>query len=289
MDSVDVEIVPAPEYLRPFVRRYLYVNRQLEAPLISRPKPTGYIYFVNRFGKIDADFVVVDGHRSPLDSRWHFAGQIVDHEIAVHQSETHEVLYCELSATALHRMFGIPGERITGEAPPLYKVRPDLESLARQHFVLGPLSDREAHIEEANRFFLALVERAGPGDALVEDAVALFEARNGAVPVAEICEELGSDPRQLNRRFNHVVGVSPKFFAQILQINWVVGLLFFNDTATLTEIAHDVGFHDQSHFNRAMKRFFSEGPREFLASEHILFKEFLGASRRFGPTSPAGL
>src|SRR3990170_934745 len=121
MDSVDVEIVPAPEYLRPFVRRYLYVNRQLEAPLIARPKPTGYIYFVNRFGKINADFVVVDGHRSALDSRWHFAGQIVDHEVAVHQSETHEVLYCELSATALHRMFGIPGERITGEAPPLYK------------------------------------------------------------------------------------------------------------------------------------------------------------------------
>jgi AraC-like DNA-binding protein len=286
MDSIDVAIIPAPEYLRPFVRRYLYVNRPLETPLIIRPKPTGYLYFVNQFGKLGTDFVVVDGHKSSLDSRWHFAGQIVDHDITRHVFERHEALYCELSATALHRLFGVPGERITGEAPPLSKIRPDLESLACRHFVVGTAGAREVHIEEANTFFLALVERAGPGDALVEDAVALFEARNGAVHVAEICEELGADPRQLNRRFNHVVGVSPKFFAQILQINWVVGLLFFDDTATLTEMAHEAGFHDQSHFNRAMKRFFSEGPREFLASEHVLFKEFLGASRRFGPTSP---
>jgi hypothetical protein len=142
MDPVDVELVPAPEHLRPFVRRYLYVNRQLETPLIVRPKPTGYIYFVNRFGEIGADFVVVDGQRSPLDSHWHFAGQIVDHDITVHLSERHEVLYCELSATALHRLFGVPGERITGKAPSLSNARPELEPLARQHFVLGAPSDR---------------------------------------------------------------------------------------------------------------------------------------------------
>jgi AraC-like DNA-binding protein len=287
MDASDVEMIPAPERLRPFVRRYIYANRPLETPLIIRPKPTGYTYFANRFGSIDTDFVVVDAHKSPLDSRWYFAGQIVDHDITVHRSQRHEVLYCELAATAVHRLFDVPAERITGKAPSLGEIKLELESVAREHFVLGPASARDEHVEEANAFFLALAERAGLGDPLVEEAVAMFEAENGAVRVTDICERLGTDQRTLNRRFRHIVGVNPKFFGQILQINWVVGLLYFNDAATLTEMAHKAGFHDQSHFHRAMRRFFNEGPREFLASDHVLFKTFLGASRRFGPSSPA--
>jgi AraC-like DNA-binding protein len=115
----------------------------------------------------------------------------------------------------------------------------------------------------------------------------MFEAAHGAVKVADICREVGIGQRQLARRFREIVGVAPKFFGQVLQINWVVGLLYFNDTATLTEIAHDAGFYDQAHFNHAMQRFFREGPRAFLKSDHVAFKTFLGASRRFGPGAPA--
>jgi AraC-like DNA-binding protein len=287
MDGSDVEMVPAPPQLRPFVRRYMYINLRLEAPMVVRPKPTGYTYLANFFGAPPAYYVIVDGQTYPQTSRWHLPGQIVDHDIAVHHPDSHQALYCELAATGLYRLFGVPGEQTTGKAPALREVAPDFESLARQHFIRGPEGTRDEHVAEANTFFSVLAERAGQGDALVEDAVALFEAANGAVRVAEICERLSTDPRQLNRRFNHIVGVNPKFFGQILQINWVVGLLYFNDTATLTEMAHEVGFHDQSHFHRAMKRFFNEGPRDFLASDHVLFKTFLGASRRFGPASPA--
>lgn len=117
-------------------------------------------------------------------------------------------------------------------------------------------------------------------------AVRLIEEANGALRIADICREVGLGPRQLNRRFQSIVGLSPKTFAQILQINWVVALLYANDTAKLTEIAHDAGFYDQAHFNRAMQRFFNEGPREFLRSDHPAFRTFLAGSRRYGPTSP---
>ena len=80
--------------------------------------------------------------------------------------------------------------------------------------------------------------------------------------------------------------MNPKLFAQIMQINWVVGLLYSDDKAGLAQLALDAGFYDQAHFNRAMQRFFREGPREFLQSEHPAFRSFLAGSRRFGPTSP---
>jgi hypothetical protein len=195
MDPTDVEMHPAPEQLRPFVRRYMYINQRLQEPMVVRPKPTGYTYFANFFGGAAAYYVVVDGQTYPQSSRWHLPGQIVDHDIAVHHADSHQALYCELSATGLHRLFGVPGEQTTGKAPPLVEIGAELDALARQHFVRGPESTRDEHIAEANAFFLALAKRAGSGNPLVEDAVALFEAKNGAVRVAEICERLGADPR----------------------------------------------------------------------------------------------
>ena len=209
MDPADVETVPAPDQLRPFVRRYVYANQRLQSPLVLRPKPTGYTYFANFFRKSSGYFAMVDGQRVPFNLRWHLPGQIVDHDIAVHYPDTHEALYCELAATALHRLFGVPGDKTTGKAPPLSEIEAGFEALARKHFVLGPEGTRDQHAGEANAFFLRLAERAGPGDQIVEAAVALFEAANGAVRVADVCEQLGADPRHLHRRFTHIVGVNP--------------------------------------------------------------------------------
>jgi AraC-like DNA-binding protein len=287
MDAADVEIVATPEAIKPFVRRYLYANRRLAAPVTVRPKPTGYTYFHNSFGLCGPDLVVVDGEILPNRSRWHLPGQIMDHDILIRHAESMQVLYCELAATGLYRLFGVPGARTTGKAPTLAELAPAFEPVARAHFVRGPEANREEHVAEANAFFLALAERAGPGDPLVEEAVARFEAAHGAVRVADICRQLSVSPRHLNRLFRHIVGVPPKFFGQILQINWVVGVLYFNDTETLTRIAHEAGFYDQAHFGHAMQRFFNEGPGEFLRSNHVQLKTFLGASRRFGPTSPS--
>ena len=286
MDPTEFEMVSPPPALSPFVRRYLHARKPFEAPITVHPKPTGYTYLSCFLGSSTQDRVVVDGRSQPRTSRWHLAGQIVDHRIEAHFERGHEILFCELAATAHHRLFGIPGEAFVGAAPALGSMRPDCESLARECFAAGPDAAWSEHVGEANVFFSRLAEKALPGDPAVERAVAMFEAANGAIRIATICAEVGLSPRQLNRRFTHIVGVGPKFFGQILQINWVVALLYFNDTATLTEIAHEAGFYDQAHFNRAMRLFFSEGPREFLRSNHLLFKTFLGASRRFGPTSP---
>jgi len=55
MDAGEVEIVVPSEASRPFVRRYLYANRRLDAPVTVRPKPTGYSYFLNNFGLSSRD------------------------------------------------------------------------------------------------------------------------------------------------------------------------------------------------------------------------------------------
>jgi hypothetical protein len=199
MDPDGIEIVPASEELRPFVRRYMYVNRRLQAPLVVRPKPTGYTYFVHFLRPPPAAHVVVDGHASPLDSRWHFAGQIVDHDIVVRHEKAHQALYCELSATGQHRLFGAPGEATTGKAPPLCEVANDVENLARERFTLGPDATRDEHVGQANAFFQALAQRAAPGEPLVEDAVQPCRRREPEILLSDSADQLGGGPALLQR------------------------------------------------------------------------------------------
>lgn len=286
MDEAGFEIIEAPDAARPFVRRCMYANRILGQPLVMRPKPTGYAYFSNYFGASAADFSwVVDGEAASRRSRFNVAGQIVDQAISVTVAQDLRIVFCELAATASYRLFGLPGSALTGRAKGLAEFNTGLEELAAACFVAGPQASRIRHVEEVADFFEQLGAQAQAPDTAVEEAVALFEAANGALRVAEICRELGIGQRQLNRRFSHIVGVPPKFFGQILQINWVVGLLYCNDTATLTTIAQEAGFYDQAHFNHSMRRFFSESPGAFLQSDHVAFKTFLGQSRRYGPSS----
>lgn len=286
MDTAGFSIVEVPERARSFVRRCMYANHALQEPLVVRPKPTGYAYFSNYFGRWASDYCsVIDGETFPRRSRFNVAGQIVDQAIAVTVEQDLRIVMCELAATACYRLFNIPGSVLVGRAKPLADFDTRLEELAVTCFTAGPRDSCSRHLEEVADFFDRLSVRARAPDNVVEQAVALFEAANGAVSVADICRELGIGQRQLNRRFAHVVGVPPKFFGQILQINWVVGRLYLNDTSTLTAIAHEAGFYDQAHFNRSMRRFFSESPTAFLESNHVAFQTFLGQSRRYGPSS----
>jgi len=283
MEQGDFEIIVPPDALRPFVRRYLYANRTLEAGATFHAKPTGYSYFSNFFGDQGGDYGIINGRRFERQVRWFFFGQITDHDVTFHHARSLQLIAGELTATAHYRLLGISGAHILGLAAPLEDAAPDAASLARECFIRGTEASRDEHIEETNDFVSRLAERARPEDPVVERAVAMIEAANGAIRVADMSREIGIGERHLNRRFNHIVGLSPKAYARILQINWVVGLLYANDSARLSEIAQEAGFYDQAHFNRAMQRFFREGPREFLQSDHPAFRTFLAASRRFGP------
>lgn len=286
MERGDFEIVSPPDALRPFVRRYLYANRMLESGIVFRGAPTGYAYVTNFFGRGGA-WGTINGRVFDRVTRRFLFGQVTDHEVTFHHAHSLELIVCELTATGHHRLFGIDGQRILGLAEPLDVAAPAQAALAQECFVLGPDAPREAHVAEANAYFSRLAERALPADRVVERTVLQLEATNGAARIADICSDLDVGPRELNRRFTRIVGVSPKFFGQIMQINWVVGLLYANDAATLARLAQEAGFYDQAHFNRAMQRFFREGPRAFLRSNHPAFRSFLAGSRRFGPQSAA--
>lgn len=285
MERVELETILPPEPLRPFVRRYLYANRRLASPVTFNGSPTGYSYFSNFLGQAGDASGSLNGRAFERVTRWFLFGQTTDHQARFHHANSLRLIVGELAATGHHRLFGMSGQKILGLAAPLEEAAPEKVALARQCFVLGPESSEADHVAEANAFFCRLAEQALPADPLVERAVGMLETSNGAMRISELCARLDVDPRKLNRSFRGIVGISPKFFGRIMQINRVVDLLYSGGDSELAQTAQDAGFYDQAHFNHAMQRFFREGPRAFLRSDHHAFESFLAGSRRFGPTS----
>lgn len=92
--------------------------------------------------------------------------------------------------------------------------------------------------------------------------------------VGEMAQELGFTPKHLICSFKDVVGLTPKQYVLLLQINVAVEAIWKNPKAPLVETALESGFFDQSHFIRAFKKMVGMTPFEFRRSQKLKRSEF---------------
>jgi AraC-like DNA-binding protein len=98
---------------------------------------------------------------------------------------------------------------------------------------------------------------------------------NGKIPLSQITQKLGITPRYLEKLFSERVGIPPKTFAQILQLQKSVRLMAFHKDRPLTEICYASGYYDQSHFIRSVTRFTGLKPSELKREKMPTQEHFL--------------
>jgi len=81
-------------------------------------------------------------------------------------------------------------------------------------------------------------------------AAALIRKADGRVPVSEIASKLDSSERQLRRRFESVMGLTPKAYSRIIRHLNVIRLSDRLTTPDWADIALRSGYCDQSHMIR---------------------------------------
>lgn len=70
----------------------------------------------------------------------------------------------------------------------------------------------------------------------------------------------GASKRSLQRRFSGAIGMTPAYIAQIERA-WQAAHLLKKGTP-ITEVVHELGYADQAHLNRSMKRITGLTPRQ---------------------------
>ncbi|TRX48065.1 AraC family transcriptional regulator [Fulvivirga sp. M361] len=93
-------------------------------------------------------------------------------------------------------------------------------------------------------------------------AISDFSSDN-SLRINKIADELNYTSKHLINVFKDVVGITPKKYFQIGQLNLAARKMWHHPTKTLTQLALECGFYDQSHFIRTFKKFTRLTPSEF--------------------------
>jgi transcriptional regulator GlxA family with amidase domain len=103
-------------------------------------------------------------------------------------------------------------------------------------------------------------------DTVVRKVMLLLEQQlQTSQPIEQLCEPLGIGRRQLERRFQRDIGLSPAEYRQRLRVERARWLLQ-NTDLEVTEVGFECGFQDSTHFSRVIRQLLGASPRQIRAA-----------------------
>jgi len=120
-----------------------------------------------------------------------------------------------------------------------------------------------------NRFISCLDPAKPSQDAKIPDWIFtlqnyLVNHANRPVKLEELCRISQTSKTQLIRRFKQYCGLTPYAYLQNYRINQARKLLVEGET--ISDVAYQLGFADQSHLHRLFKRFVACTPKDYQRS-----------------------
>jgi AraC-like DNA-binding protein len=103
---------------------------------------------------------------------------------------------------------------------------------------------------------------------------AMFESR-GTKSLNVILKNDLTKRRQVERNFAKQIGLSPKKLSKVIRLQATLQLLLNNSTSTLTDIAYENEYYDQTHFIKDFKEFTGITPKEFLTDDKMILSSLL--------------
>ena len=97
------------------------------------------------------------------------------------------------------------------------------------------------------------------------EAIKYIRCATGTGSVDELCGKVFVGKRQLQRSFQQHLGISPKTYGRIVRFHQAYSYVQQFPDVTWTDISHNFGYADQSHFIRDFKAFAGENPSAFMS------------------------
>lgn len=229
-------------------------------------RPEIVLHFGEAFNRLDRDGGLE--RQAPLL----FAGQLQG-ELQLQPTGHIGVLGIRLHPDAARALVAPPLVELTGLTIGIDAVAP---ALAR---ALGEVRDLTSSPVEAipavEQRLLAHVDPARL-DPVVRFAVRGIARQAGAVSIERLASDAGITRRHLERRFQALVGLSPKRLARVTRLQRAVRMLEALDVPNPgARTAAACGYADQAHFARDCRDLFGSAPAAWLERRALLTEFFL--------------
>ncbi len=168
---------------------------------------------------------------------------------------------------AFSMLFGVPAVELTnGDFNGQEVLGQRINEL---HCRLGEATTFHDRVRVADKVLTAARPATESVSAIVHTARAMIR-NEGSVRVSDIVHQTGLGLRQFERRFAHEIGVSPKLYARIIRFEAALQRRAITPSMSWTDIAHDLGYHDQMHMVHDFTRLSGDSP-EAISSQLDMF------------------
>jgi AraC-like DNA-binding protein len=117
-------------------------------------------------------------------------------------------------------------------------------------------------IAVTEQFLIARMRSYTP-DPLVMAAVTTINACRGNIRIKDLAKELHISQSPLEKRFRSIIGTSPRKYATIIRFKYVLDQ--HRHASSLTKLAYDAGYYDQSHFIKEFRQFTGDAPEQYFS------------------------
>lgn len=134
---------------------------------------------------------------------------------------------------------------------------------------LQEASINEERVLLANRFFLKRLYTIPETYQFVATCSRLL-LQDPSLSINDLSRQVNTNYKTLERRFNAVTGLTPSELLKIKRFNNAVLSMYSCRHTSLTAIAYECGYYDQSHFIREFKQLTHYTPRDFLKEQFTI-------------------
>jgi len=219
--------------------------------------------------------ISVNGVETKPSSRVQIAGQIFDADITMKLQGKFGQIGLILHPLTTYYLFHKPGAYFLNKWSNFQNSLP-IATNDDLHLALSACKTTDDRVKTLLEVLKSLLETKLPEIQWLENAIKKIYSLGGNITQEELSNRLDISLRHFRRKFKEVVGISPKFFCKVIQLNTVFEMLNTSDTERLHHLALDCGYYDQAHFIHDFEKMIGSSPRNFLEGNYSFVKEYMG-------------
>ena len=247
--------------LSPFVECYFIWDSEgrLETPMVIESPPSGFCSIV--FNYADPYYLQNKKYERLAVPMQFISGQSIYSYKLFLEGEI-GVAGIVFKPAALATIFQLPIYEYTEERIDLYKVfkKPVIDKYVTQIKLAG--EEQKVHLLE--EFLMQQYRIQKPEPDYIDKAANYIVEHNGLLQVSDLLKDSCMSRRSFERKFFQKVGLSPKYYARLRRIGYLLTFVAGKRKADWPKIVAECEFYDQAHFIKDFKEFTGRSPQQYL-------------------------
>lgn len=182
-----------------------------------------------------------------------------------------KMFFIEFMPGGLFAFTGIPQKELRDIQAPLCEIERALTKELRNAVMIS--QSIEELISRTDNILIKALDSKCAMQPSVMSVLKRINETGGQLPIRRLAEYEYISERHLNRLFEKSIGMSVKIFERLVRINRAVNLYKSNTSLSVTFIAQETGFFDESHFIRDFNEFCGTTPNVFIKNMSDFYNE----------------